>query len=416
MVVAGRILAPAGTLNISANSTLTLTDEAELLLPGVARIFYAPATGLHQGNVLAGGRVTLDAQGALDLREGALIDVSGAQGTLEYWDRIATVFNPVRNLVTQELGSNGGSVAITAAKGGTVNATLRAHGGNAQAAGGSLSIMDTSSAGSPSGDLVSPDIGSFLYYKNPAGTFIFGGERYTRIIGTSGNLDVHDEYAGDVKMANAMRTAINSSLPISISDSNGLVLEAGTAPAVGTDGSMAPSEYNTTIDKRVVDLLNKYFWSGTGTALSHKINIGNITTTDSTLHVSATALQNTGLSAVDLHSTQVGVQVSGGVNLDVDGRLGITAPVIKSDGQGGVARLHANHLQLNPLAGAPGAVTESAGELILSASQVIDIAGIGPQGGSSQPASVNLRGFERTVLETGDLRFVAGAYSEGGND
>lgn len=416
VVVAGRILAPAGTLNISANSTLTLTDEAELLLPGVAQIFYAPATGLHQGRVLAGGRVTLDAQGALDLREGALIDVSGAQGTLEYWDRIATVFNPVRNLVTQELGSNGGSVAITAAKGGTVNATLRAHGGNAQAAGGSLSIMDTSSAGSPSGDLVSPDIGSFLYYKNPAGTFIFGGERYTRIIGTSGNLDVHDEYAGDVKMASAMRTAINSSLPISISDSNGLVLEAGTAPAVGTDGSMAPSEYNTTIDKRVVDLLNKYFWSGTGTALSHKINIGNITTTDSTLHVSATALQNTGLSAVDLHSTQVGVQVSGGVNLDVDGRLGITAPVIKSDGQGGVARLHANHLQLNPLAGAPGAVTESAGELILSASQAIDIAGIGPQGGSSQPASVNLRGFERTVLETGDLRFVAGAYSEGGND
>ncbi|MGJ7543229.1 filamentous haemagglutinin family protein [Variovorax sp. LT1R16] len=414
VVVAGRILAPAGTLNIRAKNTLTLADGAELLLPGAAQIFYDPATQLHKGQVLPGGKVTLNA-GTLDAQTGALIDVSGTRGSVDYWDRDAGVFG-ARRRVTQEWGSGGGEVAIAAASGGAINATLRAHGGNAQAAGGSLSIMDTSSAGSPTGDLVAPDIGSFLFYKNPAGTYTFDGESYSRIIGTSGNLDVRDEYAGEVKMASAMRTAINSSLPTLVSSSNGLVIDAGTALVAGPGGGMAPSEYNPTIDQRVVDLLNKYFWSGTGTALSHKINIGNIATRDSTLHVSAGVLQNTGFSAVDLHSTQVGVQLSRGVDVNVDGRLSITAPVIRSDGQGGVARLHANHLQLKPLAGTVSAAAGKAGQLILSASQAIDIVGSSVKGGSGDAQSVKLQGFERTALETGDLRFVAGAYSEGGTD
>lgn len=413
--VAGRILAPAGTLDIRAITALTLADGAQLLLPGVAQVFYDPVTQLLQGKVLAGGRVSLNA-GSLDAQAGSLIDVSGARGTVEYWARGAGAFGPNRRM-TRELGSNGGQVAITASSGGAINTTLRAHGGNAHAAGGALSIIDTSSAGSPSGDLVTPDIGSFLFYRTPAGmtgTHVFDGIQYTRIIGTSANLDVFDEYAGDVRMASAMRTAINGSLPALVSSSNGLVIDAGAAQASGAGGGMAPWEYNTAIDQRVVDLLNRHFWSGTGTALTHKIDIGRIATADSTLHVSAAALQNTGMSALDLQSTQVGVQVSGGVDLNVAGRLRITAPVIKSAGQGGTARLHANALQLRPLPGTVGPAASNIGELVLSASQVLDISGGSVQGDASQSVSVNLRGFERTVLETGDLRFVAGAYSEGG--
>ncbi|MNU42237.1 Heme/hemopexin-binding protein precursor [compost metagenome] len=418
--VAGRLLAPAGTLNIRAKKTLTLADGAELLLPGVAQIFHDPAMRLPQGKVLPGGTVTLSA-GTLDAQAGALIDVSGARGTVAYWDRGTGALGALRR-VEQELGSDGGAVVMEAAAGGAMNARLRAHGGNAQAAGGSLSITDTSEAGRASGDLVAPDIGSFLYYKSPTGTYTFNGEKYARIIGTSGNLDVRDEYAGDVKMSSAMRTAINTMLPTSVSSSKGLVLDAGAALAAGPGADRAPWEHDATIDKRVVELLNKYFWSGTGTALSHKIHIGNIATSDGTLHVSAKALQDTGLSAVDLRSTQVGVQLAGGVDLSVAGRLGITAPVIQSDGLGGVVRLHAHHLQLNPLTGAVGAVgaagatARNAGELILSATQAIDIAGRGAKGESVSPVDVKLRGFERTVLETGDLRFVAGAYSEGGTD
>ncbi|WP_307867061.1 filamentous hemagglutinin N-terminal domain-containing protein [Variovorax sp. E3] len=415
--VAGRIQAPAGTLSIRAKKTLTLADGAELLLPGVAQIFHDPVMRLRQGTVLPGGKLTLSA-GTLDAQAGSLIDVSGARGTVEYWDRDTGALGSLRR-VGQEFGSDGGAVVMVASGGGAMNARLRAHGGNAQAAGGSLSITDTSSAGSSSGDLVAPDIGSFLYYKDPAGSFTFNGERYARIIGTTGNLDVRDEYAGDVKMSGAMRTAINTALPTSVSSSNGLVIDAGAAPVAGPGGDKAPWEHDASIDKRVVELLNKYFWSGTGTALSHKINIGNIATSDGTLHVSAKALQDTGLSAVDLRSTQVGVQLAGGVDLNIAGRLGITAPVIKSDGLGGVVRLHAHHLQLNPLTGAAGAVgatARNAGELILSASQAIDIAGSGVKGEPSSPIDVRLRGFERTVLETADLRFVAGAYSEGGAD
>ncbi|KQX87021.1 filamentous haemagglutinin family protein [Variovorax sp. Root473] len=415
--VAGRVEVPAGTLGIRAKKTLTLADGAELLLPGVAQVFRDPVMRLRQGRLLPGGKVTLDA-GTLDAQAGALIDVSGARGTVEYWDRGTGALGALRR-VEQELGSDGGAIVMTAAAGGAMNARLRAHGGNAQAAGGSLSITDTSPAGSSSGDLVAPDIGSFLYYKSPTGTYTFNGEKYARIIGTSGNLDVHDEHAGDVKMTSAMRTAINTALPTLVSSSNGLVIDAGAALAAGPGRDMAPWEHDATIDKRVVELLNTYFWSGTGTALSHKINIGNIATSDGTLHVSAKSLQDTGLSAVDLRSTQVGVQLAGGVDLNIAGRLGITAPVIRSDGLGGVVRLHAHHLQLNPLAGAVGAVgatTPNAGELILSASQAIDIAGSGLKGEAASSVDVKLRGFERTVLETGDLRFVAGAYSEGGTD
>ncbi|SAI37288.1 Heme:hemopexin utilization protein A [Bordetella ansorpii] len=415
--IAGRIVAPAGTLDIRAVTSLTLAEGAELLLPGVAQVFYDPVTQLQRGKVLAGGTVSLTA-GSLDARAGSSIDVSGASGTVQYWARDAGVLGPNRR-AAQELGSDGGAVAVTVSAGGAFNATLRAHGGNALAAGGSLSIVDTSSAGSPSGDLVTPDIGSFLFYRTPAGmtgTHTFDGVQYTRVIGTSANLDVFDEYVGDVRMASAMRTAINGTLPTLVSSSNGMVIDAGAASASGSGQGMAAWEYNTSIDPRVVELLNKYFWSGTGTALSHKINIGRIATSDSTLHVSAASLQNTGISALSLQSTQVGVQVSGGVDLNVEGRLRITAPVIKSDGKGGTARLHAHALQLRPLAGTVGAAAVNAGELILSASQVLDIAGGSVKGDASQSVNVNLRGFERTVLETGDLRFVAGLYSEGGTD
>lgn len=41
---------------------------------------------LPQGRVLPGGTVTLNA-GTLDAQAGALIDVSGARGTVAYWDR-----------------------------------------------------------------------------------------------------------------------------------------------------------------------------------------------------------------------------------------------------------------------------------------------------------------------------------------
>ena len=57
-----------------------------------------------------------------------------------------------------------------------------------------------------------------------------------------------------------------------------MVIDAGAASASGSGQGMAAWEYNTSIDPRVVELLNKYFWSGTGTALSHKINIGRIAT------------------------------------------------------------------------------------------------------------------------------------------
>lgn len=148
----------SATLNRSTDqafdptSTIWLGDGAVLDASGVART-YTDSRGLTQGDVLAGGKVALNAQiGYVVTESGSRIDVSGAA--------------PVRLDVPNEtgglgrnVGSDAGSIAIVAREGALLDGTLAARAGGETNRGGSfgLTLGDNatpSGAGHPKGQRV----------------------------------------------------------------------------------------------------------------------------------------------------------------------------------------------------------------------------------------------------------------------
>ncbi len=129
----------SATLNRSTDlafdpaSAIWLGDQAVLDASGVART-YTDGRGLTQGNVLAGGKVALNAQvGYVVTESGSKIDVSGA--------------TPVRLDVPNEagglgrnVGSDAGSIAIVAREGALLDGTLAARAGGAPNRGGSFGL------------------------------------------------------------------------------------------------------------------------------------------------------------------------------------------------------------------------------------------------------------------------------------
>ena len=114
-------------------STIWLGDRAVLDASGVART-YADSRGLTQGNVLAGGTVSLDARtGYVVAEAGSTINVSGAA--------------PVRVDVPNEagglgrnVGSDAGAIKISAREGVLLDGTLAARAGGGSNRGGSFAL------------------------------------------------------------------------------------------------------------------------------------------------------------------------------------------------------------------------------------------------------------------------------------
>ena len=139
VVINGSIDAPAGAISISA-TTLRVAPAAQFTARGVAAIALDP-TGMRAGSVLNGGSVRLT--GAMDLRSGVVIDVSGTSGVID---------DPLRargSFATVSLASDGGEISV---RGGTlapstIEARLRALAGGTGAAGGRLTIYNPSLAG-----------------------------------------------------------------------------------------------------------------------------------------------------------------------------------------------------------------------------------------------------------------------------
>ncbi len=391
IVIEGRVLAPAGDFSAQAAGDLTLARGAQLLLPGAAQIFRDPTTQLRQGRVLPGGSVTLDAIGNLDVQADARIDVSGVSGEVEYWrgDLISR-----RERVVQKLGSDGGQITLLFGAGGTLEAELSAQAGKHDAAGGSLMLEDRSSAGGQAGQLLSQNMGLDVYYYDPS------SDTYVSVNALFGaDLDVFGEY-GEPVLFDLNTWALLNDLPASTTQSAGMVI-ANEARS-SSDVMLEVWEYDPAIDRRIVDLLNTHFYFSAG---GEKINVGAITVATASTNINAAVVNTGGFSSLDLRSPNTGVTIASGVDLDIDGRVTINAPVLQSDQQGGMARLNANHLQLNMTPGNV-AVDGRAGQLHLSATQAIDIVG--------ERAPALIRGFERTVLETGDLRLLASAPDEDG--
>ncbi|MGF6346854.1 filamentous haemagglutinin family protein [Variovorax sp. W2I14] len=148
LTVAGRLDAPAGRIALSSRE-VTLEAGGELLARGVPLI-HLDNTGRRVGEVRDGGTVSIQA-GELRLEKDALIDVSGATGTI---DGVADagpsgtrVPRPAQPIV---LDSNGGLIEITGK--GLVESTMLGKAGGPGGVGGRIRL----NMNAPSGPNGSP--------------------------------------------------------------------------------------------------------------------------------------------------------------------------------------------------------------------------------------------------------------------
>lgn len=160
--IEGQIRSSGGDISVQLNrstdlafdpaSTIWLGSQAVLDASGVART-YTDSRGLTQGNLLAGGKIALNAQiGYVVTEAGSKIDVSGA--------------SPVRLDVINETGglgrtsgSDAGAVTIVTREGALLDGTLRAQAGGVSNRGGSFSLTlgdnaTPSGSGHPTGPRV----------------------------------------------------------------------------------------------------------------------------------------------------------------------------------------------------------------------------------------------------------------------
>ncbi|OVZ57907.1 hypothetical protein CDO44_16120 [Pigmentiphaga sp. NML080357] len=178
--VRGTLEAPAGSIRLNA-ARIVLDDGAQLLARG-ADATYRNSQGWRVGTVLPGGRVELASEN-LDMRRGALIDVSGAAGIIDSPPGIGGYrFGDTHGVA---IASRGGSIAVTG--GGVVEGTLRGHAGGAGTAGGSVSFEFAPPPGDPGGSPLE-QIQSMLSVMDPdcygiAGDGICGSNDWSEALG-----------------------------------------------------------------------------------------------------------------------------------------------------------------------------------------------------------------------------------------
>lgn len=152
VLVDGVITAPAGTITVNLNApgflegfrpdqAIRLGPQGQLLARGAARLFPNSA-GLRQGEVLAGGRVDLNAnRGYILTSRGSLVDVSGSATVLDLPADILTT-------AASTVPGPAGSIVLRAAEGVLPGGELRGVPGGRQGTGGQLSVvLDTSRQG-----------------------------------------------------------------------------------------------------------------------------------------------------------------------------------------------------------------------------------------------------------------------------
>src|SRR5574343_1260904 len=143
--VNGSLVSHGGSISLSTQATdpsrpawLWLGDQARLDVSG--QLLQTPTTnGLVQGQVLAGGSLALSAggvAGSLVVGQGAVLDASGAQATV---DRSVLTTAGLRN-ERATLSSEGGQISLSANRTLQLGGTLDLHAGGAGVAGGALTV------------------------------------------------------------------------------------------------------------------------------------------------------------------------------------------------------------------------------------------------------------------------------------
>lgn len=146
LVVDGTIRAPSGSIRLTVDNSLTISElldgqgawlGSQAHLDASGSVVLTPNEfGLRRGEVTDGGRVEILAQrGAVIANAGSTIDVSGASALLDVGDSFI-------NSTAQQIASDGGVISITAADTVLLSAQMNAApgAGSANAAGGALQL------------------------------------------------------------------------------------------------------------------------------------------------------------------------------------------------------------------------------------------------------------------------------------
>lgn len=145
--VDGLISVPAGAINLNINTqggdnipstqAIWLGRNAQLLAKGATLLNPVDALERRSGDVLDGGKVTLDAKrGYVVLEQSSAIDVSGTQATLD----LPTGENGNLVFAPAKVGSKGGTVSLTSAQGIILDGDLQGKAGNDSNLGGQVNI------------------------------------------------------------------------------------------------------------------------------------------------------------------------------------------------------------------------------------------------------------------------------------
>ncbi len=408
VIVAGTIIAPAGTVSIDGGSVI-LAPTAQVLARGEATIYTDPLTGLRSGNVLDGG--TVDLSGNLTLDASALIDVSGTSGVIDDPQR------PRGSDATLHLVSDGGRINLRSGgrAASTIDARMIARAGGAGASGGTLNIVDP---GVPTGSNQNSMAGTYMgyfrlvgtggkysfdaatgtyYFNDTSGTYNFvGGTMSGPAISTSViDLDIYDEYGtAAYKLSNAMKTAINA-LPSVIGFTPRIV--NGRAADASGGGSVAPWLMDTTVDQNAVTLINKYFYLATRSGNSTngyvytpgtKIQIRNTIYAGTTM--SADAINGGGFGGVNLPGL---LRLDNAVVLNLPNAAVSIAGKISATTPNASAEIHAGYLALD-LGVADANTTTGSGTLLLEAGLIDVTSGV-------------TRGYGNTKLVASEIRMRA---------
>ena len=403
--IKGAIDAPAGSISITAPNIL-LSSSASLTARGLPLIDVDFKTQTLVGEVRKGGTVALS--GLMNLAKDAVIDVSGGHGVV--------TTGAGRNTQSIDLASDGGSISLATNTTSIVDATLIGRAGGPTAAGGVLSVQDSSTAvadrqntfGTPTyiGYFVYVGTGGRYNY-NPStkvfsaaagntGAYNFTGNSYTAL-----DLDPFNEFGtANVLMNATIRSAIMNLAKSALGPTQ---IVDGLAVDAAAGGSIRPSTTNAALTEQIAYLVDSYLFTATrsGPASAYvytpaaKFNVKNLQSL--ALTVSSGAIANGGFSALNF-TTPNGLKLGDGLKLDLSSaRVTLATPQIVAPTDGARAELSAAYLSLQragqSLAAVPN-TTPASGSLTLNAS-LID---------ASYFAS---RGFANTNLNAGEIRFNA---------
>lgn len=400
LTVRGTLEAAAGRIDLTGNR-ISIASGAQLLARGVPVIYRNPR-GQLVGNVLAGGVVDIAGGSMTDLEAGALIDVSGGAGAIDVVNA-RNVFGGV-SYQALDLAGDGGAISI---KGGTqgsmrIAAELRGHAGGVGARGASLVIIDPSKG--PEGVPGGPGLPSSFFWRNPLTGAVQTG-RYNQIT----DLDLYDEYGTlDIRLTAQMRAAI-AGLPGAVGGGMEVVVDmdgAGSLPSV-----IKPWEADPLIDPVVVDLLTRHFYRDR--ALTQRIVVPDVRS-ESTSRVSAHSLSHGGFGSISLDAAR-GIALADGVKIHVGGALNLTTSKITNIAGAGSAELSADYLtltQMAPYAPTGWSAASTPGAQLTLTAQLLEIR----RGISGGVTGTRIAGFDKTVVNAGEVRLGGALPEQFGND